>query len=116
MSICNHGINIKHRRCYTCEEIALAEMGVRSAAKGIENHESEVFSIPTQICKVAKADVQQLKSVRDDLANRFKENDKLLQGETNRPTKQRLERKIGKLTGQITAINRLIKHLETQLK
>lgn len=88
----------------------------------IENHESEVFAIPEQTCKVAKADVQQLKSVRDDLANKFKENDKLYQGllgSVNRfdvNTRKRVKRKLDKLTSQITAINRLIKYLETLIK
>lgn len=82
-------------------------------------------SIPltdVEICKVAKADVQQLKSVRDDLANRFKENDKLhndvakLSTSVAANTRKRLKRKLDKLTSQITAINRIIKHLETHTK
>lgn len=71
-------------------------------------------------CKPAKADVQQLKSVRDELCNRFREADKIISGPSqyapSTPTFRRAKKQSEKLTRQITALNNLIKFLETQIK
>lgn len=80
------------------------------------------LSNPEESCKPAKHDIQQLKSVRDDLANRFKENDKLYQlqlallpNRIARNTCTRIKRKLDKLSKQIVACNNLIKFLEKLL-
>jgi len=71
---------------------------------------------------IAKPDIQQLKSIRDDLCNRFRENDKLMLDQKYittamaRNTRLRLTRKLDKLTKQISALNIIIPHLESNLK
>lgn len=80
-----------------------------------------------QICRPAKADIQQLKSVRDELCNRFRENDTLLDemrtnahlmGSKSTASSRisRMRGKLDKMAKQIAALNNIIKYLETQTK
>jgi len=71
---------------------------------------------PTHTPTPTKNEIQQLKSVRDDMCTRFREIDNLMQGISVRSTPgyRRSKVKCSKLTRQITAVNIIIKHLETQ--
>lgn len=73
--------------------------------------------MPTSTPPPTKADLQQLKSVRDDLCNRFRENDKCLElarVSHNSAGVSRSTRVCTKLTKQITVLNLTIAYLENQ--